>query len=104
MKVVVDIPNWLYNAIMERKEPIYSQSLGDAVRDGTPLPKGHGALIDISDIDVIELEDSTKIIRHEKGDEVDVYISAPIIVEADKRDYEMPKWLSVYNSMHGRMY
>lgn len=46
MKIVVDISNWLYNAIMECREPQYSKSLGDAVRDGTPLPKGHGKLID----------------------------------------------------------
>ena len=26
MRVVVDIPNWLYNAIMEHTEPQYSQS------------------------------------------------------------------------------
>ncbi len=37
MKLIIDIPNWLYNAMMECKEPHYSQSLGDAVRDGTPL-------------------------------------------------------------------
>ena len=40
MKIVIDVPNWLYNAIMEHREPVYSQSLGDAVRDGTPLPEG----------------------------------------------------------------
>ena len=45
-KVVVDIPNWLYNAMMEHKEPVYSQSLGEAVRDGKSLPKGYGRLID----------------------------------------------------------
>ena len=49
MQIVIDIPNWLYNAIIERKEPIYSQSLGDAVRDGTPLPKGHGRLMILSE-------------------------------------------------------
>ena len=49
MKVVVNIPNWLYNAIMEHKEPHYSKSLGEAVRDGTPIPKGHGDLIDKND-------------------------------------------------------
>lgn len=48
------------------------------------LPKGHGNLIDISNIDVIELEDSVHFIQHKKGDEVDVYINAPIIIEADK--------------------
>lgn len=46
MQIVIDIPNWLYNAILEHKEPIYSQSLAEAVRDGTPLPKHYGDLID----------------------------------------------------------
>lgn len=41
MRVVIDIPNWLYNAIMEYHEPVYAQSLGETVRDGKPLPKGH---------------------------------------------------------------
>lgn len=50
MKIVIDIPNWLYNAIMECKEPQYSKSLGDAVRDGTPLPKGHGRLGDLDKV------------------------------------------------------
>ena len=50
MQIIIDIPNWLYNAIMECKEPHYSKSLGDAVRDGIPLPKGHGDLIDRSKI------------------------------------------------------
>lgn len=43
MKVVIDVPNWLYFAMLEHKEPVYSQSLGDAVRDavrdGTSFPK-----------------------------------------------------------------
>jgi len=46
MKIVIEIPNWLYNAMMEWREPHYSKSLGDAVRDGTPLPEHHGRLID----------------------------------------------------------
>ena len=51
---------------------------------GTPLPKGHGDLIDVNDIKVIELEDSLHRIRHERGDEIDVYIEASTIVEADR--------------------
>jgi len=62
-----------------------SRILG-AIADGKTLSTGHGDLIDISNIDVIELEDSTQFIRHTKGDEVDVYISAPIIIEADKSE------------------
>lgn len=37
MLVIVDIPNWLYDAMMGHREPVYSRSLGDAVRDGIPL-------------------------------------------------------------------
>ena len=50
MKVVIDVPNWLYLAIQEHNEPVYSQSLGEAVRDGIPLPKGHGDLFDKAEI------------------------------------------------------
>ena len=53
MKIVIDIPNWLYNAIMEHREPVYSHSLGDAVRDGTPLPKGHGDLKDMGNLQYV---------------------------------------------------
>ncbi len=56
----------------------------DVIKNGPPLPKGHGDLIDIDDIKVVELEDSLHVIRHEKGDDVDVYIDAATVVEADK--------------------
>lgn len=36
-------------------------------------------LIDRNNINVIELEDSSHIIRHEKGDEIDWYIDAPTV-------------------------
>ena len=36
--VIIEIGNWLFHAIQEREEPKYSNSLGDAVRDGIPLP------------------------------------------------------------------
>lgn len=51
MKVMVDIPGWLYYAIQEHREPIYSQSLGEAVRDGVTIriPKGHGRLLILSE-------------------------------------------------------
>ena len=37
MLVVVDISGWLYDAMMGHRETIYSQYLGDAVRDGILL-------------------------------------------------------------------
>lgn len=52
-----------------------SQILIDAVKNGTPLPKGHGRLIDADDID-------NHIIGH-----VDTR-SCPTIIEADKAESE----------------
>lgn len=82
MKVVIDIPNWLYNAIIECKEPIYSQSLGDAVRDGTPLPKGHGRLKDIDKVErLLDLEKPDNVIAKALKTIIEC---VPTIIEADK--------------------
>lgn len=90
MKIVIDIPNWLYNAIMEHHEPVYSHSLGDAVRDGgVPLPKGHGKLIDANE--VVLLYDSYRKGNALKGDD-DAFLNAirrtSTIIEADKAESE----------------
>lgn len=90
IELVVKIPEEIYKAsqIIDVKHEDVIQIPLEVVAKGTPLPKGHGKLIDIDDIRVIELEDSLHIIRHEKGDEIDVYINAPTIIEADKTENE----------------
>lgn len=88
MQVVINVPNWLYHAILEHREPIYSQSLGEAVRDGISLPKGHGRLGDLDAIckDIIEtlgIKNETFLLEAEKT----VYKrikNASTIIEADK--------------------
>lgn len=85
MKIVIDISEETYNSIkneMRNRDAV--AEVGQAVEDGTPLPKGHGDLIDINNINEITLADSLYIMSHTKGDEVDWYIDAPIIVQADK--------------------
>jgi hypothetical protein len=85
IELVIKIPEDEYNiAKYGQYGNINVDIVRKALANGTPLPKGHKALIDIGNIDVIELEDSIHFIRHEKGDDVDVYISAPIIIEADR--------------------
>jgi hypothetical protein len=85
IELVIKIPEDEYNiAKYGQYGNINVDIVRKALANGTPLPKGHKALIDISNIDVIELEDSSHFIRHEKGDDVDVYISASIIIEADR--------------------
>lgn len=88
MKVVVDIPYWLYDAMQEHREPIYSQSLGEAVRDGTPIPKGHGKLIDADKIGLTDFEcllcngdykEALKMLE-------DKIKNADAIIEADKEE------------------
>jgi hypothetical protein len=92
MKIVINIDDDLYKSIIghrykntHQKKCDY-EDLINAIYDGTPLPKWHGRLIDTDDIRVIELEDSLHTIRHEKGDEIYVYIDAPTIIEADKAE------------------
>ena len=90
MKLVVEIDEATYEDI--KKGKVYSSFYDvplesvNAIANGTPLPKGHGRLIDVDDIRVIELEDSLHFMQHKKGDDVDVYIDAPTIIEADKAE------------------
>lgn len=79
----INIKNAINSLIENGVERASMSKLCLAILDGTPLPKGHGRLIDADDIRVIELEDSLYILRHEKGDEIDFYIDAPTIIEAD---------------------
>ena len=86
MQTVIDIDDNLYTRLFDNGEidAVDMLKVYVAVRKGVVIPKGHGRLIDADDIKVIELEDSLHIIRHCKGDDVDVYIDAPTIIEADK--------------------
>lgn len=90
IELVIKIPEEIRLALINNiqlspdQQFICDWYIKQAIINGTPLLKGHGRLIDTDDIRVIELEDSLHIIRHEKGDEIDVYIDAPTIIEADK--------------------
>ncbi len=90
IELVVKIPEKCYENLLKNyrfsNEEIPIVSL--AIATGTPLPKGHGRLIDADDIRVIELEDSLHFMQYKKGDETDVYIDAPTIIEADKAESE----------------
>ena len=85
MQIVIDIPEETYKGIMLGKWN--DNGLAFYVKDGTPLPKGHGRLIDVNDLlDDICLEDNEynrdcnvgEIITLENIDKI------PIIIEADK--------------------
>ena len=69
---------------MECKEPHYSKSLGDAVRDGTPLPKGHERLIE----EKISLSGIHFETERDHAMMIGRLNSAPTIIEADKKSEE----------------
>lgn len=81
MKLVIDIPEEEYKRVKDGKW--YGNGLADYIENGTPLPKGHGRLIDINNINKITLENSWHYLCYEKGNGVVVYIDAPTIIEAD---------------------
>ena len=45
MKIVIDIPDQKYKWIVNNPQT-YTDDLCEAIRNGTPLPKGHGRIID----------------------------------------------------------
>lgn len=86
MKVIIDIPEDVYVA---RKygdiSPWITGTILDAVEQGTPLPKGHGRLIDAdklcqTPIDSTDLPCGKCLMVYD----VDEIADAPTVVDADK--------------------
>lgn len=76
MKIVIDIDEELYKKQLgsDWSGNIY---IHDAIVNGTPLPKGHGRLIDADDF-FCEYPELAK----------EPYIYAPTVIEADKDESE----------------
>lgn len=97
IELVVKIPKYMFEDIQDRyKHPNKGDGINlleDAVAKGTPLPKGHGRLVDISKIDEDMIERDNPIIYLEINGQCTEAISLdylndlPTIVEADK-EYE----------------
>jgi hypothetical protein len=90
MQIVIDIPNDIYNDIMahnrERREGAKSAYYFEGlIQNSTPLPKGHGRLIDADAL--IELYEG----YCGYGDIIDSLKGALTIVEADRKNCEHDK-------------
>ena len=97
MKIVIDIPNEKYKRL-----PYIDQfSLREYIENGTPLPKGHGRLIDadyLKDISLVHNYHANnkyfvpykdrKGYRLRDTEVRDAIINAKTIVEADKAESE----------------
>ena len=97
MQIVINIPKYVYDTIIACDGYVSdcdNEKVGMAVKNGTPLPKGHGRLIDANSIYQIvrpieETDDgwgvtgeTAKRLMHE------AFNRAPTIIEADNGESE----------------
>lgn len=85
MKVIIDISEKIYDTIMSDEMPTREQMSAIVIRiyQGTPLPKGHGRLIDVEWIDdncSYYYSDEDARLCYSVND----VNNAPTIIEADK--------------------
>ena len=84
MKLVIDISKDIYNDIVNYNLSLTkADELCRAVVNGTPLPKGHGRLIDADELKKHKYHDSN---RFENAVAVAQIDWADTIIEADKEE------------------
>ena len=85
MQIVINIDDEDYDDITLTGENTINLGvlldLREAVRKGTPLPKGHGAIKDVSQIEIPMCEDRS----YERWVQVAIN-AAPTIIEADRSE------------------
>lgn len=83
MQIVIDIPNEAYENIVKNEYDYGDMNV--IIQNGTPLPKGHGRLIDASNLLTVTDYDGENEKTYVLYDEID---NAPTIIEADKTESE----------------
>lgn len=84
MQIVIGIPKYIYDTIIACDGYISdcdNEKVGNAIKNSTPLPKGHGRLIDADDIAVIDEQFYVPSDYYVAESAID---DAPTIIEADK--------------------
>lgn len=89
MKIVIDIPEVFYEYCKAQTDATEIQL---AVKNGVPLPKGHGRLID-ADAEIKKIQDISDRVKNRNASCLDVYDGeiaamrlASTIIEADKEE------------------
>ena len=88
MQIVIDIPEETYKATCNGcMLPPDVENVVQGIKNGTPLPKGHGRLIDADKI-ISEATERMKYPANHKYMECVIahMVLAPTIIEADKED------------------
>lgn len=77
MQIVIDIPEEMYQNVLNGT---YCGTLYEELKNGTPLPKGHGRLIDADALPLNDIDDANYGSNY--------ILIAPTIIEADKAGEE----------------
>lgn len=97
MRIAIDISEETYNEVCWRGLslcPRGREELVKAIKNGTPLPKGHGRLIDISKLDNDRIDSDNPIIYltinggYTEAVSLDYLDSLQTIIEADTAESE----------------
>ena len=81
LKIVIEISDRLIKKVKDHYvNPYELDEICEAILDGTPLPKGHGRLIDETDLKTLYGLDD----RLWWGNAVDKFTDLPTIIEADR--------------------
>ncbi len=83
MQVVIKISEREWKEIVNDKDGIFRGRYFDMIRDGTPLPNGHGDLVDRDALENAWHEEFLNGMSISSG-MLNTFRDAPIIIEADK--------------------
>lgn len=84
MQIVIDIPEKIYKHIQEEQWLPNRLLIEKAIANGTPLPKGHGRLIDADTLEECKEVMNTIMNECEYVVRMDEVRNVPTIIEADK--------------------
>ena len=86
IELVIKIPEEIYSRILERNRihTFDNETVCDAIKNGTPLPKGHGRLIDADKLHHCECKGNFSECDTCLDDDLcNLVNEAPTIIEAD---------------------
>ena len=90
MKIVIDIPEEEYNYYRDDSNFWGYSKLREIILNGTPLPKGHGRIIDESEITSFYYHEETAKSKNSGAITLTWNVidgtDAPTIIESDKED------------------
>ena len=90
MQLIIDIPEQDYRSVSRIVDMGLGTNVDEAIKNGTPIPKGHGRIVDIGRIDNDRIEKDNPVIyltvngEYIEAVSLDYLNGLPTIIEADK--------------------